>query len=170
MNTKIYRPSHHTFNVFSKYIDKVNFERKNLPEIFLNREKFISDNESRPKISFQLAHNQISSDVHRTIFDVEINYTINGADSSTNEKKEYEVYSLKIIYIALTNIENSSSISELELKQILLVDIPYLTFPHIERFVFDFLKDSGSAPLQITPVDWISLFEREGVKTHDNMN
>ena len=170
MNTKIYKLSHHKFNIFSKYIDKITFERKNLPEVFLNCEKFIPNNENGPKISFQLGHNVINEDSHRTIFDIEINYTIHGVDSSTNEKKDYDVYTLKIIYIALTNIKNSSSISELELKQILLVDAPILVFPYIERFIFDFVKDSGSTPLQINPVDWMTLFEKECAQNLHNIN
>jgi preprotein translocase subunit SecB len=170
MNIKAYKSNPHKFSIFSKYFDKVSFERKNLPEVFLNREKFIPNNENGPKVSFQLAHNSLGNDIFKTIFDIDIVYTIHGVDSSTNEKKDYEVYTFKVLYTVLVKIENSSSIDELSIREILLIDVPHLVFPHIERFIFDFSRDSGSAPLQISPVDWMALFERDGSKIHHNMN
>lgn len=163
MNTKSYRmnPNKHNFNLFSKYIDKIEFERKNLPEIFLNRERFIVS-KNTPKISFQLAQDNLEGDVYRTIFDINIDYTIDGTDPALGEEKKYEVYTLKIIYIAMTNIENSKTIDASDIRQILLVDVPYLIFPHIEKFIFDILRESGSTPVQINPIDFLSLFEKEG--------
>ena len=170
MNTKMHKPSPFKYNIFLKYIDKCHFERKGLPEVFINREKFIPNEQNGPKVSFNLTHNRANENVHSTIFDIEIDYTIHGMDSVNQTKQDYEVYTLKLIYIALTNIDNSQAISELELKQILLIDVPHLTFPHIERFVFDFLRDSGSAPLQIQPINWVELFEKEETNRQNSYN
>jgi len=166
MTNIIYETSKHNFNNFSNYLDKFSLEHHNLPEIFINREKF-SVSGSKPKISFQIAENNMSGDVFRTIFDVKIDYVILGTNTSSSQQEEYHVYTLQMIYIALTNIENSATLTDIEKKKILLVDIPYLVFPFVRQAIYNITEQTKSTPIQLNPINFLKLFYDENKRNDE---
>ena len=66
------------------------------------------------------------------------------------------LFMMELAYAALVRLTN---IPEEAVQQLLLIQVPQLTFPFARRIIADTVRDGGMPPLVIEPIDFISLYQ-----------
>lgn len=156
----IYHASKHAFTNFASFVEKLNVTHHSLPEIFLNRDE-IDIISNAPTVSFQMAAKQMETNVYRTTFFIKIDCHVKCKNKQTQEDSSYHIYSFEMEYAAFTQIDKAETLTEIERKQILVVDVPYLVFPAIRHLIFFLTENMKSMPVQLNQIHFEELFQQE---------
>jgi len=130
------------FSLKGQYIKDLSFENPGAPQSLLNMKE-------PPGIEINVDMN--AQRLQENIFELAMRISARAiTDKST-------LFVSELVYGGIFELNN---IPEDGLERVVLVDCAYILFPFARRVIADITSDGGFPPLQLEPIDFMSLYEQ----------
>lgn len=130
------------FAVISQYVRDLSFENPNAPTSILT-------DQGKPKIDINVDLNA------RRGSDTQFEVILKIRADARSEDGNHALFVAELEYAGLFHVKN---VPDQSLQPVLLIEAPRLLFPFARRILADATRDGGFPPLQLDPIDFVSLF------------
>lgn len=139
--------SDHFITINAQYIKDLSFEYINPLESFIKNKDLNSDVSLEIKIH--------ANRINNNFFEVVLYFQLILQDNN----KEITVFIIELSYAGIVTLNNNSKKlnNEENIKQILIIEVPYLLFPFARNILSNITSDSGF-PIYLNPIDFRSLY------------
>ncbi len=128
------------FGIHTQYVKHLNFDNMHVPGEFTSAE-----NESKIDVKIDIEVNPLS----------EGSYEISLRIIADSRLDETLLYHFDLTYAAVFYI---SGIPKDSMQALLLIECPKAIFPFARRVIFETTRESGHAPLMLSPIDFFAHF------------
>lgn len=157
MQKQTFKPrSNHFDNLFT-YLKNLRVEHVNLPVALINKELF-SILEDSIDTSFEIEMSKQDESIFKTTLVLNLKFGIHLAQRDTLEKTTKDIYNIYMTVESFTRIQDAY-LTGLEVKEILMVDVPYLIFPYVQNQVDSIVESIKSTPIQLHVPDFDNIFK-----------
>jgi len=130
------------FAVISQYVRDLSFENPNAPASIMT-------DQGKPKIDINVDLNARRGS--ETQFEVILKIRADARSEDGNTA----LFVAELEYAGLFHVKN---VPDQSLQPVLLIEAPRLLFPFARRILADATRDGGFPPLQLDPIDFVSLY------------
>ncbi|MCY4099412.1 MAG: protein-export chaperone SecB [Paracoccaceae bacterium] len=134
-------------NVLGQFIDDLSFEN-----IAFQQGRMNQTVESEIEV-------QVGVDVKKTIDQI-YHVVIRLKLSAVTKKENEALFILELDYVGMFNVPETD---EETLKMVLMVECPRLLFPFVRRIASNLTQDAGFPPVNLDPIDFLSLYRGSAV-------
>lgn len=130
-------------SILTQYVRDLSFEN-------IAAQKGVASPESQPEISVKVNVEAASraEDRYEVILSLNVSSTIEGAP----------IFIAELDYAGLFLIQN---VPQDQMHPLMMIECPRLIFPFARRIISDVTRDGGFPPLNLEPIDFLSLYRAE---------
>ncbi len=137
--------------IISQYVKDLSFEAPALPQV-------LADMKNPPAITVDIDV-RVNKTENDKIFTVDLHIKA----SAKRQDNEKQVFICELLYGAMV----MANVPAEHLEPVLIVEIPHLLFPYARAIIANITREAGLPPLQINPVDFMSLYRNKKENQQD---